>query len=494
MPGNYRDSEKESEKGERTVISPFLFEPKELVQMISQKNLDTLRNFGGIAGVLRGLDTSHETGLRTSLLSTGTSTLAQHEQTTSLRGHDTIHSNEVPVMNSTPDDRRRVYGLNVLPKHRSKPLLFFIWKTVQKRSLILLCIAAAISLAIGLFQDFGTTRKPGDSSPHWVESTAIMAAVMIVVLFGSLYDWRKARQFMALNEKKEERGVKVVRDGAESIINVTDVLVGDVALLEPGEIIPCDGIYLSGHNVQCNESVATGEADAIRKTTYEELVRLEAYDEAESDCFMISGSKVLEGIGRYVIVAVGRNSVNGRAMMATHKDPEETHLQIKLKGVARFVTIIGSMAGGLLFTEHMIRFFVQLGTRNPQRTPTESVVAVVNILILSVALIVLVIPEGHIISLFLPGRQLHGCRLTTCCHTDTRFCNEEDDIRETSSSRSQLLRNNGECQRYMYGQDRYYYAKRNARRRRICRHAYPVWSDIREQGRAIRRAPCFRQG
>lgn len=221
-----------------------------------------------------------------------------------------------------------------------------------------------------------------------------MAAVMIVVLFGSLYDWRKARQFMALNEKKEERGVKVVRDGAESIINVTDVLVGDVALLEPGEIIPCDGIYLSGHNVQCNESVATGEADAIRKTTYEELVRLEAYDEAESDCFMISGSKVLEGIGRYVIVAVGRNSVNGRAMMATHKDPEETHLQIKLKGVARFVTIIGSMAGGLLFTEHMIRFFVQLGTRNPQRTPTESVVAVVNILILSVALIVLVIPEG----------------------------------------------------------------------------------------------------
>lgn len=76
---------------------------------------------------------------------------------------------------------------------------------------------------------------------------------------------------MALHEKKEDHGIKVVRDGTECIIN--DVLVGDVALLEPGEIILCDGIYLSGHNVKCNESVATGEADAIKKSTYEELTR-----------------------------------------------------------------------------------------------------------------------------------------------------------------------------------------------------------------------------
>lgn len=58
---------------------------------------------------------------------------------------------------------------------------------------------------------------------------------------------------------------------------------------------------------------------------------MEAY---ESDCFMISGSKILEGVDRYVIVAVGGNTVNGRAMMATRKDTEESHLQIKLKNVA----------------------------------------------------------------------------------------------------------------------------------------------------------------
>lgn len=42
-------------------------------------------------------------------------------------------------------------------------------------------------------------------------------------------------------------------------------MVGDIALLEPGEIIPCDGVFLRGHNVRCDESGATGESDAIKK-------------------------------------------------------------------------------------------------------------------------------------------------------------------------------------------------------------------------------------
>ena len=94
------------------------------------------------------------------------------------------------------------------------------------------------------------------------------------------------------------------------------MLVGDIALLEPGEIIPCDGVFLSGHNVRCDESGATGESDAIRKIRYDEMlenVRTETGTHA--DCFILSGSKVLEGVGKYVVVAVGTKSFNGRIMM-----------------------------------------------------------------------------------------------------------------------------------------------------------------------------------
>ena len=78
------------------------------------------------------------------------------------------------------------------------------------------------------------------------------------VIVGSLNDWQKERQFCILNDKKEERGVKVVRSGIERIIDVKDLLVGNVALLEPGEIIPCNGVLTFGHNVKCDESGTTG--------------------------------------------------------------------------------------------------------------------------------------------------------------------------------------------------------------------------------------------
>jgi len=148
------------------------------------------------------------------------------------------------------------------------------------------------------------------------------------VMVGSLNDWQKERQFRVLNDKKEERGVKVVRSGIEHVIDIKELLVGDVALLEPGEIVPYDGIFISGHNIRCDESGATGESDAIKKVNYDECISLRdqakcegvdphAFDapNAHTDCFLISGSKVLEGYGKYVVIAVSQKSFNGRIMM-----------------------------------------------------------------------------------------------------------------------------------------------------------------------------------
>lgn len=79
--------------------------------------------------------------------------------------------------------------------------------------------------------------------------------------------------------------------------------------------------------MKCDESGATGESDAIRKVPYAEVMELRLQAEAagkdpeagHTDCFVISGSKVLEGVGKYVIVAVGTKSFNGRIMMGASK-------------------------------------------------------------------------------------------------------------------------------------------------------------------------------
>ena len=84
-------------------------------------------------------------------------------------------------------------------------------------------------------------------------------------------DWQKERQFQVLNDKKAEHGVKVIRNRIKTIINVHKVVVGDLILLEPGGIISCNGVFLSGHNVKCDKPGATGKSDMIKKVSYEDM-------------------------------------------------------------------------------------------------------------------------------------------------------------------------------------------------------------------------------
>ncbi|CAL1717036.1 unnamed protein product [Somion occarium] len=460
--------------------APFAFKPYHLASLVDPKNFEELRNMGGIKGLLRGLGTDAKLGLSKKALGhaadagmspshphtphpdtsnasdgrPGTGTIlgagdgASHRHSPEAKGgggdskavsvpgivvttpggdeeledaeegvSDDSHGGKGGAYDAPLEERHRVYGENVLPTRKTKSLLQLMWLALKDKVLVLLSIAAVVSLALGFFQDFGTPRPEGEPPVDWVEGVAIVVAIAIVVMVGSLNDWQKERQFQALNEKKEERGVKVIRDGAEQVIDVKQVVVGDIAILEPGEIIPCDGVFLSGHNVKCDESGATGESDAIKKVSYEECLRVykralsardnegssDAHQKAEvrledemkhTDCFMISGSKVLEGYGSYVIIAVGPRSFNGRIMMALRGDAENTPLQSKLNNLAELIAKLGSLAGIILFTALMIRFFVQIGTNDPPRTANQKGIAFVQILIISVTLVVVAVPEG----------------------------------------------------------------------------------------------------
>jgi len=70
-----------------------------------------------------------------------------------------------------------------------------------------------------------------------------------------------------------------------------------IILIEPDDIIPCDGILIAGQGVKCDESSPAGETIAAVKKTYYNLARL------HPDCFMVAGSRVVEGTGRYLVVA-----------------------------------------------------------------------------------------------------------------------------------------------------------------------------------------------
>jgi Ca2+-transporting ATPase len=283
--------------------NPFAFTPSQLNKLLNPKSLATYQALGGVQGIATGLQTDLHSGL-----SLDESTAPRHISFDEATNPDSPikekESSRPPSDGQPFQDRTRIHGRNTLPPKKATPLLKLIWNAYNDTVLIVLTVAAVISLALGLYETFGATHPPGSPTPvDWVEGLAIVIAIVIVVLVTAVNDWQKEQAFARLNAKKEQREIKVTRSGRIAMISVYDVLAGDIIHLEPGDVIPVDGVFVDGSDVRCDESSATGESDAIRKTPG--AVVMKALQSGQSiknlDPFLISGAKVLEGVGTFMV-------------------------------------------------------------------------------------------------------------------------------------------------------------------------------------------------
>lgn len=128
------------------------------------------------------------------------------------------------------------------------------------------------------------------------------------------------------------------------MVSVFDVMVGDVLHIEPGDSPPADGVLISGHGIKCDESSATGESDQMKKLTGHEVWQriMDGTATKKLDPFIISGSKVLEGVGTYLVTSVGPYSTHGRIMSSLQTESEPTPLQVKLGKLADWIGWLGT--------------------------------------------------------------------------------------------------------------------------------------------------------
>ncbi|KAK1144986.1 plasma membrane calcium [Aspergillus melleus] len=194
--------------------------------------------------------------------------------------------------------------------------------------------------------------------------------------------------------RKSDRQVKVIRSGKTVLVHISELNVGDVVHLEAGDSAPCDGVVITAHGIKCDESSTTGESDQVEKVSGTEAwVGLNSGGPSEElDTFIISGSKVLEGLGTYLVTSVGTHSTYGKILSALGTDSDPTPLQVKLSRLANWIGWFGLSAALLLFVVLFIRFLVQL--RGNDATPAEKGQKFMDILIVAVTVIVVAIPEG----------------------------------------------------------------------------------------------------
>ncbi|TMS19063.1 Plasma membrane calcium-transporting ATPase 2 [Larimichthys crocea] len=210
------------------------------------------------------------------------------------------------------DKRKELYGKNLIPPKKPKTFLQLVWEALQDVTLIILEIAALISLGLSFYHPpgergggescgsaAGGVEDEGEADAGWIEGAAILLSVVCVVLVTAFNDWSKEKQFRGLQSRiEQEQKFQVVRAGQVIQLPVADIVVGDIAQVKYGDLLPADGVLIQGNDVKIDESSLTGESDHVKKN-------------ADKDPMLLSGTHVMEGSGRMVVTAVGVNSQTG---------------------------------------------------------------------------------------------------------------------------------------------------------------------------------------
>uniref|UniRef100_A0A8C2B4F4 Calcium-transporting ATPase n=1 Tax=Cyprinus carpio TaxID=7962 RepID=A0A8C2B4F4_CYPCA len=242
-----------------------------------------------------------------------------------------LKTSPVEGLSGNPADlekRHTAFGKNFIPPKKPKTFLQLVWEALQDVTLIILEVAAIISLGLSFYhpqgegndncgQASGGVEDEGEAQAGWIEGAAILFSVIIVVLVTAFNDWSKEKQFRGLQSRiEQEQKFTVIRKGQVIQIPVSEIVVGDIAQIKYGDLLPADGILIQGNDLKIDESSLTGESDHVRKSL-------------EKDPMLLSGTHVMEGSGRMVVTAVGLNSQTGIIFTLLGAGSEDEEKKVK---------------------------------------------------------------------------------------------------------------------------------------------------------------------
>uniref|UniRef100_A0A8C6TAF5 Calcium-transporting ATPase n=1 Tax=Neogobius melanostomus TaxID=47308 RepID=A0A8C6TAF5_9GOBI len=221
------------------------------------------------------------------------------------------------------DRRKRKFGSNTIPPKKPKSFLRLIFEALQDVTLIILEVAALISLGLSFYKPAGSERPTtggvhdeGESEAGWIEGTAILLSVICVVMVTAFNDWSKEKQFRGLQSRiEQDQTFTVLRAGQIVDIKISEIVVGDILQIKYGDMLPTDGILIQGNDLKIDESSLTGESDHVKKN--------------ENDPMILSGTHVMEGSGKMVVTAVGVSSQAGKIFVLLGAEDVEQKKEVK---------------------------------------------------------------------------------------------------------------------------------------------------------------------
>ncbi|PSS10426.1 Calcium-transporting ATPase [Actinidia chinensis var. chinensis] len=283
----------------------------EMARIMKLKDLNSLRDFGGVQGFAEALDTDLENGLP-----------------------------------CDEDDLccRRTTCPQSEPQALKEGFFYILLNACNKYIILLLLLLAALSLGFGIEEEGLETG--------WYEGIFIINGIIVLIAvpvackYRSL--WRLTRKKKLQNNG--EIAVKVWRGQNQHKISIFNVVLGDIVCLTVGDHIPADGLFISGEPLKLD--------DELQSTIDEE------------NPFMFYGTKVINGNGRMLATSIGKDTMWGEMMSnVTNAPNKETPLQVQLDRLNTRIQITGLLITIIILVEMFLRFKFETRSDVPRSSP-----------------------------------------------------------------------------------------------------------------------------
>ena len=264
---------------------------------------------------------------------------------------------------------RTKYGSNKLTIKKKNTFIRLVIESLSDPIIRILLIALAIKIVF-LFQD-----------SNIFETLGIAVSVFLATFISALSEYGSEKAFEKLSEENSLIKVKVLRDSKKTIINIDEIVVGDIIYLESGDKVPADGIVIDGE-LYIDESSLTGETKEKHKNTN------------NNEIYM--GSIVCGKKGIMQVTLVGDKTFYGKIAQDIQENTIESPLKYRLRILAKQISRIGYICAFLIFISYLFNSVVVANNFDINKILTFKNIFphIIYGLTLSVAVIVMAVPEG----------------------------------------------------------------------------------------------------
>ncbi len=235
------------------------------------------------------------------------------------------------LSNEVAQQRLIENGRNTIVVEQEQSIFSIFFKSFKDVMILVLILAAILSVAL----------------KEYTDAILILAIIFLNAVIGTIQEVQAKRAVKSLKDLSASNSL-VLRDGSKVYVSSEELVVGDIVLLETGDIVPADGRIIESFNLQVDESVLTGEAVAVDKDP--EFVASDNIPIADRKNLVFASTVVTRGHAKFVVTNTAMSTEIGKiAFMVMSQEESKTPLQVKLDKVGKLLAVLVIVLAILIF-------------------------------------------------------------------------------------------------------------------------------------------------